>query len=102
LKQASHQLASFKTVSERNTSVLPNGGRKSCPTQEGFGCGKISFVAISEERENFFVSCQHDFLSEDKEKAFSKIQKVKFKNPLSGGFARPPGGAILVPRPLRV
>ncbi|XP_021062476.2 coiled-coil domain-containing protein 15 [Mus pahari] len=83
MKQARHQLASFKTVSEKKTSVLPNGGRKSCPTQEGLGCGKISFVAVSEERDTLFVSCQQDLLSEDKEKAFSKVQKVKFKNPLS-------------------
>eukprot|EP00072_Mus_musculus_P002702 NP_001074898.1 coiled-coil domain-containing protein 15 [Mus musculus] len=83
MKQARHQLASFKTVSEKKTPVLPNGGRKGCPTQEGLGCGKISFVAVSEERDALFVSCQQDFLSEDKEKAFSKVQKVKFKNPLS-------------------
>ncbi|XP_028611670.1 coiled-coil domain-containing protein 15 [Grammomys surdaster] len=81
MKLARHQLASFKTVSEKKTSVFPNGGRKSSPTQEDLGCGKISFV--SEERDNLFVSCQQDLLSEGKEKVLSKVQKVKFKNPLS-------------------
>ncbi|XP_052044649.1 coiled-coil domain-containing protein 15 isoform X2 [Apodemus sylvaticus] len=83
MKQARHQLASFKTVSEKKTSVFPNGGRKSSPTQEDLGCEKFSVVAVSEERDKLFVSCQQDLLSESKEKVFSKVQKVKFKNPLS-------------------
>lgn len=83
MKQARHQLASFKTVSEKKTSVFLNGGKNSSPTQEDLGCGKISSVAVSEERDNLFESCQQDLLSEDKEKALSKVQKVKFKNPLS-------------------
>ncbi|XP_076780773.1 coiled-coil domain-containing protein 15 isoform X2 [Arvicanthis niloticus] len=84
MKQARHQLASLKTVSEKKTSVFPNGGRKSSPTQEDLGCGKISFISLSEERDHLFVSsCQQDLLSEGKEKALSKVQKVKFKNPLS-------------------
>lgn len=83
MKKARHQLASFKTVSEKKTSMFLNGGKKSSPTQEDLDCGKISLVAVSEDRNNLFVSCQQDLLSEDKEKALSKVQKVKFKNPLS-------------------
>ncbi|XP_052612628.1 coiled-coil domain-containing protein 15 isoform X2 [Peromyscus californicus insignis] len=123
MKQARHQLASFKTVSEKKTSVFLNGRRKSSPTQEkallrkpacikinketreelpgkihegpvttvhyqnlmenqDLGCGELSSVATDEEREDLFVGYQQDLLSENKEKTLSKVQKVKFKNPL--------------------
>nr|XP_048304698.1 coiled-coil domain-containing protein 15 isoform X3 [Myodes glareolus] len=46
-------------------------------------CGDISSVVTGEkEREDWFVGYQQDLLSEDREKAISKVQKVKFKNPL--------------------
>ncbi|XP_036010909.1 coiled-coil domain-containing protein 15 isoform X8 [Mus musculus] len=102
------QYSDLAHLSSKRTSVFPSNlnaavGRFRLPTsqvlgdaiedgenqlfqqqaQAGLGCGKISFVAVSEERDALFVSCQQDFLSEDKEKAFSKVQKVKFKNPLS-------------------
>ncbi|XP_037063507.1 coiled-coil domain-containing protein 15 isoform X1 [Peromyscus leucopus] len=123
MKQARHQLASFKTVSEKKTSVFLNGRRKSSPTQEkallrkpacikisketreeppgkihegplttmhyhnfmenqDLDCGELSSVATDEEREDLFVGYQQDLLSENKEKTLSKVQKVKFKNPL--------------------
>uniref|UniRef100_A0A8C6RFQ6 Coiled-coil domain containing 15 n=1 Tax=Nannospalax galili TaxID=1026970 RepID=A0A8C6RFQ6_NANGA len=83
MKQARHQLASFKTVSEEKASVFLNGRRKSSPTQENLGYEKISSVMTDDKRrEDLFVQYQQDLLSEDKDKPFSKIQKVKFKNPL--------------------
>ncbi|XP_029337363.1 coiled-coil domain-containing protein 15 [Mus caroli] len=48
MKQARHQLASFKTVSEKKTSVLPNGGRKS-PTQEKVKFKNPLSVVIKED-----------------------------------------------------
>uniref|UniRef100_A0A8C2MHU1 Coiled-coil domain containing 15 n=1 Tax=Cricetulus griseus TaxID=10029 RepID=A0A8C2MHU1_CRIGR len=74
MKQARHQLASFKT-----TSVFLNGRRKSSPTQEDLGCGEI---VTGEKERDLLLGHQQVLLSEDKEKALSKVQKVKFKNPL--------------------
>ncbi|XP_055478067.1 coiled-coil domain-containing protein 15 isoform X3 [Psammomys obesus] len=82
MKQARHQLASFKTVSEKKTPVFLNGRKTGSPTQEDFGYGEISSVVTGEERDDLFVGYQQDLLSADKEKALSKVQKVKFKNPL--------------------
>ncbi|XP_036050192.1 coiled-coil domain-containing protein 15 isoform X2 [Onychomys torridus] len=123
MKQARHQLASFKTVSEKKTSVFLGGRRKSSPTQQkallrkpacikinketreeppskihegplttmhyqnfmenqDLSCGELSSVVTDEETEDLFVGYQQDLLSENKEKTLSKVQKVKFKNPL--------------------
>ncbi|XP_040585994.1 coiled-coil domain-containing protein 15 isoform X9 [Mesocricetus auratus] len=82
MKQARHQLASFKTVSEKKTSVFLNGRRKSSPNQEDLGCGEITSIVTGEKERDLLVDYQQDLLSEDKEKALSKVQKVKFKNPL--------------------
>ncbi|XP_027267610.2 LOW QUALITY PROTEIN: coiled-coil domain-containing protein 15 isoform X2 [Cricetulus griseus] len=120
MKQARHQLASFKTVSKKKTSVFLNGRRKSSPTQEkallrkpacikinketreeppckihegplttvhyqnfmenqDLGCGEI---VTGEKERDLLLGHQQVLLSEDKEKALSKVQKVKFKNPL--------------------
>ncbi|XP_038180446.1 coiled-coil domain-containing protein 15 [Arvicola amphibius] len=50
---------------------------------QDLGCGEISSVVTGEkEREDWCVGYQQDLLSEDREKAVSKVQKVKFKNPL--------------------
>ncbi|CAO2635535.1 Coiled-coil domain-containing protein 15, partial [Lemmus lemmus] len=83
LKQARQQLASFKTVGDKKTPVFLNGRRKNSPAHEDLGYGEISSVVTGEkEREDWFVGYQQDLLSEDREKAVSKVQKVKFKNPL--------------------
>uniref|UniRef100_A0A3Q2I985 Coiled-coil domain containing 15 n=1 Tax=Equus caballus TaxID=9796 RepID=A0A3Q2I985_HORSE len=71
MKQARHQLASFKTVS-KNASVFPDGRRKSSPTQE-----KVHFknplFAVMEEKELERLALQglqdilpetHDYLPE--------------------------------------
>ncbi|KAM7337801.1 hypothetical protein ACRRTK_003920 [Alexandromys fortis] len=50
---------------------------------QDLGCGEISSVVTGEkEKEDWCVGYQQDLLSEDREKAVSKVQKVKFKNPL--------------------
>ncbi|KAK2099699.1 hypothetical protein P7K49_021047 [Saguinus oedipus] len=132
MKQARHQLASFKTVSKKKGSVFPDDGRKSFPTQEtvlskkpaspGINIGirgelpiKVhrgllaavpyqnymenqeldceepdyvetsSIITDEKGKENLFgrdQQDQQDIPSEDKNKPFSRVQKVKFKNPL--------------------
>ncbi|XP_034521928.1 coiled-coil domain-containing protein 15 isoform X7 [Ailuropoda melanoleuca] len=106
MKQARHRLASFKTVNKKNVSVFPDGRRKIFPPQEKALCRKPSSLKIntrsrgqltfkepdSEEsssimidkkgRENLIWGDQQDLLSEDRDKPFSKVQKVQFKNPL--------------------
>ncbi|XP_057624181.1 coiled-coil domain-containing protein 15 isoform X3 [Chionomys nivalis] len=50
---------------------------------QDLGCGEISSVVTGKkEKEDWCVGYQQDLLSEDREKAVSKVQKVKFKNPL--------------------
>ncbi|XP_037592359.1 coiled-coil domain-containing protein 15 isoform X2 [Cebus imitator] len=106
MKQARHRLASFKTVSKKKGSVFPDDGRKSFPTQEtvlskkptstGINIGELdyeepdneetsSIITDEKGKENLFgrdQQDQQDILSEDKNKPFSRVQKVKFKNPL--------------------
>ncbi|XP_024904922.1 coiled-coil domain-containing protein 15 isoform X6 [Pteropus alecto] len=83
MKQARHRLASFKTVSKNNTSVFPDGTRKSFPTQEEHDSEESSSIMIDKkERESLFSWDQQDLLSEDKDKPFSRERKVQFKNPL--------------------
>lgn len=77
MKQARHQLASFKTVSEKKTPVFLNGRKTGSPTQEDFGYGEISSVVTGEERDDLFVGYQQDLLSADKEKALSKVQVMQ-------------------------
>nr|XP_035120868.2 coiled-coil domain-containing protein 15 isoform X6 [Callithrix jacchus] len=90
MKQARHQLASFKTVSKKKGSVFPDDGRKSFPTQEELDCEEPDYVEASsiitdeKGKENLFGrdhQDQQDILSEDKNKPF-RVQKVKFKTPL--------------------
>ncbi|XP_054448698.1 coiled-coil domain-containing protein 15 [Pteronotus mesoamericanus] len=83
MKQARHQLASFKTVSEKNTSVFPDDTRKSFPTQEKPDSAESSSMIIDKKgRENLIWSDQQDLLLEDRNKPFSKVRKIQFKNPL--------------------
>ncbi|XP_073871647.1 coiled-coil domain-containing protein 15 isoform X5 [Macaca fascicularis] len=91
MKQARHRLASFKTVSEKKGSVFPDDGRKSFPTREELDYEEpdyeksSSLVTDEKAKEDLFgrdQQDQQDILSEDKNKPFSRVQKVKFKNPL--------------------
>ncbi|XP_017379416.1 coiled-coil domain-containing protein 15 isoform X4 [Cebus imitator] len=91
MKQARHRLASFKTVSKKKGSVFPDDGRKSFPTQEELDYEEpdneetSSIITDEKGKENLFgrdQQDQQDILSEDKNKPFSRVQKVKFKNPL--------------------
>ncbi|XP_074256889.1 coiled-coil domain-containing protein 15 isoform X3 [Saimiri boliviensis] len=91
MKQARHRLASFKTVSEKKGSVFPDDGRKSFPTQEELDYEEpdyeetSSIITDEKGKENLFgkdQQDQQDIISEDKNKPFSRVQKVKFKNPL--------------------
>ncbi|XP_064433354.1 coiled-coil domain-containing protein 15 isoform X4 [Mirounga angustirostris] len=106
MKQARHRLASFKTVNKKNASVFPDGRRKTFPPQEKALYRKSSSLKIntgtrgqltfkepdSEESssimidkkgtENLFWGDQQDLLSEDRDKPFSRVQKVQSKNPL--------------------
>nr|XP_028689959.1 coiled-coil domain-containing protein 15 isoform X5 [Macaca mulatta] len=91
MKQARHRLASFKTVSEKKGSVFPDDGRKSFPTREELDYEEpdyeksSSLVTDEKAKEDLFgrdQQDQQDILSEDKNEPFSRVQKVKFKNPL--------------------
>ncbi|XP_008575560.1 PREDICTED: coiled-coil domain-containing protein 15 [Galeopterus variegatus] len=82
MKQARHRLASFKTVSKKKASVFPDGRRKSFSTQEEPNCEESSSVMTDEKGRDLLWGEQQDLLSEDKDKPFSRVQKVKFKNPL--------------------
>ncbi|XP_030773517.1 coiled-coil domain-containing protein 15 [Rhinopithecus roxellana] len=91
VKQARHRLASFKTVSKKKGSVFPDDGRKSFPTREELDCEEpdyeesSSLVTDEKVKEDLFgrdQQDQQDILSEDKNKPFGRVQKVKFKNPL--------------------
>uniref|UniRef100_A0A8C0QYR9 Coiled-coil domain containing 15 n=1 Tax=Canis lupus dingo TaxID=286419 RepID=A0A8C0QYR9_CANLU len=78
MKQARHRLASFKTVNKKNASMFPDGRRKTFPPQEV----NSFLINYKREKENLFWGQQQDLLSEDREKPFSRVQKVQFKNPL--------------------
>ncbi|XP_034521923.1 coiled-coil domain-containing protein 15 isoform X2 [Ailuropoda melanoleuca] len=83
MKQARHRLASFKTVNKKNVSVFPDGRRKIFPPQEEPDSEESSSIMIDKKgRENLIWGDQQDLLSEDRDKPFSKVQKVQFKNPL--------------------
>ncbi|XP_041627447.1 coiled-coil domain-containing protein 15 isoform X3 [Vulpes lagopus] len=83
MKQARHRLASFKTVNKKNASMFPDGRRKTFPPQEEPDSEESSSTTVDKrERENLFWGQQQDLLSEDREKTFSRVQKVQFKNPL--------------------
>ncbi|KAM5226237.1 coiled-coil domain-containing protein 15 isoform 2-T3 [Hipposideros larvatus] len=83
MKQARHRLASFKTVSKKNTSVFPESTRKSLPTQEDPDSEESSSIMIDKKgRENLLCWDQQDLLSEDKDIPFSRVRKVHFKSPL--------------------
>lgn len=83
MKQARHRLASFKIVSKKNTSVFPDGTRKSFPTQEEPDSEESSSIMPDKKgRENLFWWDQQDLLSEEKDVPFSRAQKVQFKSPL--------------------
>ncbi|XP_069324827.1 coiled-coil domain-containing protein 15 [Eulemur rufifrons] len=82
MKQARHRLASFKTVTIKKASVFPDDGRKSFPTQEEPAYEESSSIMTDEKGRDLFGSNQQDILSEDKDKPFSRVQKVKFKDPL--------------------
>ncbi|KAM8955316.1 coiled-coil domain-containing protein 15 isoform 4-T4 [Lycaon pictus] len=83
MKQARHRLASFKTVNKKNASMFPDGRRKTFPPQEEPDSEESSCTTVDKrEKENLFWGQQQDLLSEDREKPFSRVQKVQFKNPL--------------------
>ncbi|XP_036990155.2 coiled-coil domain-containing protein 15 [Artibeus jamaicensis] len=83
MKQARHQLASFKTMSKKNVSVVPDETRNSFPTQEEPDSEESSSVTTDKKgRENLFWSDQQDLLLEDKDKPLSRVRKIQFKNPL--------------------
>nr|XP_019566020.1 PREDICTED: coiled-coil domain-containing protein 15 isoform X3 [Rhinolophus sinicus] len=83
MKQARHRLASFKIVSKKNTSVFPDGTRKSFPTQEEPDSEESSSIMPDKKgRENLFWWDQQDLLSEEKDIPYSRARKVQFKSPL--------------------
>ncbi|ERE75798.1 coiled-coil domain-containing protein 15 [Cricetulus griseus] len=99
MKQARHQLASFKTKAllRKPACIKINKETREeppCKIHEGplttvhyqnfmenqdLGCGEI---VTGEKERDLLLGHQQVLLSEDKEKALSKVQKVKFKNPL--------------------
>ncbi|XP_021107583.1 coiled-coil domain-containing protein 15 isoform X3 [Heterocephalus glaber] len=52
MKLAHHRLASFKTVSEKMSSVFPNGKKKTSPTQEKVKFKNPLFVVMEEKEQN--------------------------------------------------
>ncbi|XP_006775138.1 PREDICTED: coiled-coil domain-containing protein 15 isoform X3 [Myotis davidii] len=84
MKQARHQLASFKTMSQKYAAVFPHDTRKSCPAQQEPDSEESSSITIDKKgEEKLFWKNQQDFFSEEKNKAFSRVQKVRFKEPYS-------------------
>ncbi|KAM7051323.1 coiled-coil domain-containing protein 15 isoform 4-T5 [Molossus nigricans] len=100
MKQARHQLASFKTVSKKDESVFPDDTRKSFPTQEEPDSEEsLSLMMDKKRKGNLFWCNQQDLLSEKKDTFFSRVrntlpkcqdqdflpryQKVRFKEPYS-------------------
>ncbi|XP_070255822.1 coiled-coil domain-containing protein 15 isoform X2 [Myotis yumanensis] len=84
MKQARHQLASFKTMSQKYAAVFPEDTRKSCPTQQEPDSEESSSITIDKKgKEKLFWKNQQGFFSEEKNKTFSRVQKVRFKEPYS-------------------
>ncbi|XP_014398912.1 PREDICTED: coiled-coil domain-containing protein 15 isoform X2 [Myotis brandtii] len=84
MKQARHQLASFKTMSQKYAAVFPLDTRKSCPTQQEPDSEESSSITIDKKgKEKLFWKNQQGFFSEEKNKTFSRVQKVRFKEPYS-------------------
>ncbi|XP_070255821.1 coiled-coil domain-containing protein 15 isoform X1 [Myotis yumanensis] len=83
MKQARHQLASFKTMSQKYAAVFPEDTRKSCPTQQEPDSEESSSITIDKKgKEKLFWKNQQGFFSEEKNKTFSRVQKIQFKTPL--------------------
>ncbi|XP_047373998.1 coiled-coil domain-containing protein 15 [Sciurus carolinensis] len=83
MKLARHRLASHKTVSKEKPSVFPDGWRKSFPTQQESDSEEVLSVTTDEKgRGDLFWGDKQSLFFEDSDKPFSRIQKVKFKNPL--------------------
>ncbi|XP_076702326.1 coiled-coil domain-containing protein 15 isoform X3 [Callospermophilus lateralis] len=83
MKQVRHRLASHKTVSKKKSSVFPDGMRKSFSTQqESDGEEVLSIITNEKGRDDLFWGDKQSLFSEDNDKPFSRVQKVKFKNPL--------------------
>nr|KAF6282082.1 coiled-coil domain containing 15 [Myotis myotis] len=84
MKQARHQLASFKTMNQKYATVFPHDTRKSCPAQQEPDSEESSSITIDKKgEEKLFWKNQQGFFSEEKNKAFSRVQKVRFKEPYS-------------------
>ncbi|XP_059533049.1 coiled-coil domain-containing protein 15 isoform X5 [Myotis daubentonii] len=82
MKQARHQLASFKTMSQKYATVFPHDTRKSCPAQQEPDSEESSSITIDKKgNEKLFWKNQQGFFSEEN-KAFSRVQKIRFKTPL--------------------
>ncbi|XP_036209892.1 coiled-coil domain-containing protein 15 isoform X1 [Myotis myotis] len=83
MKQARHQLASFKTMNQKYATVFPHDTRKSCPAQQEPDSEESSSITIDKKgEEKLFWKNQQGFFSEEKNKAFSRVQKIQFKTPL--------------------
>uniref|UniRef100_G1QB44 Coiled-coil domain containing 15 n=1 Tax=Myotis lucifugus TaxID=59463 RepID=G1QB44_MYOLU len=82
MKQARHQLASFKTMSQKYAAVFPEDTRKSCPTQEPDSEESSSITIDKKGKEKLFWKNQQGFFSEEKNKTFSRVQKIQLKTPL--------------------
>ncbi|EPQ10569.1 Coiled-coil domain-containing protein 15 [Myotis brandtii] len=83
MKQARHQLASFKTMSQKYAAVFPLDTRKSCPTQQEPDSEESSSITIDKKgKEKLFWKNQQGFFSEEKNKTFSRVQKIQLKTPL--------------------
>ncbi|XP_029420360.1 coiled-coil domain-containing protein 15 isoform X6 [Nannospalax galili] len=80
MKQARHQLASFKTVSEEKASVFLNGRRKSSPTQEKAPPRKPTCVNINKEtREESPLKIQEDPLNTVHYRNFMENQNLGYE-----------------------
>ncbi|XP_077903385.1 coiled-coil domain-containing protein 15 isoform X14 [Ictidomys tridecemlineatus] len=83
MKQVRHRLASHKTVSKKKSSVFPDGMRKSFSTQQESDSEEVLSIITNEKgRDDLFWGDKQSLFSEDNDKPFSRVQKVKFKNPL--------------------
>ncbi|KAF7470743.1 Hypothetical predicted protein [Marmota monax] len=83
MKQVRHRLASHKTVSKKKSSLFPDGMRKSFSTQQESASEEVLSIITNEKgRDDLFWGDKQSLFSEDNDKPFSRVQKVKFKNPL--------------------
>nr|XP_040141420.1 coiled-coil domain-containing protein 15 isoform X11 [Ictidomys tridecemlineatus] len=83
MKQVRHRLASHKTVSKKKSSVFPDGMRKSFSIQQESDSEEVLSIITNEKgRDDLFWGDKQSLFSEDNDKPFSRVQKVKFKNPL--------------------